>query len=161
MLGKGSVFTVTLPLKAREEEPAPQEEPVLRESPDYSAKRVLIVEDNELNMEILEELLTMIGVQTGKAYDGQEAVELVKNQPEGYYDLIFMDIQMPVMDGYSATRLIRSLGREDTARVPIYAVSANALAQDVANALEAGMNGHIAKPVDLETLGKVLKHCLA
>lgn len=161
VLGKGSVFTVTLPLKAREEEPAPQEEPVLRESPDYSAKRVLIVEDNELNMEILEELLTMTGVQTGKAYDGQEAVELVKNQPEGYYDLIFMDIQMPVMDGYSATRLIRSLGREDTARVPIYAVSANALAQDVANALEAGMNGHIAKPVDLETLGKVLKHCLA
>ena len=81
---------------------------------------------------------------------------MVRESPEGYYDLIFMDIQMPVMDGYEATRQIRGMDREDVGGIPIFALSANALAEDVQNSLEAGMNGHIAKPVDLESIERVL-----
>lgn len=105
------------------------------------------------------ELLEMTGVQAEAARDGAEAVRLFEEAPEGYYDLIFMDIQMPVMDGYEATRQIRKMNRSDTEKLPIFAVSANALAEDVKNALDSGMNGHIPKPVDFDSIGKVLKQC--
>lgn len=162
--GKGSAFTVTLPLGIGETQPEPETVPEEVSGPEettedgrnYQDKRVLLVEDNELNMEIAEELVSLTGVQVEKAYDGQEAVDLVSNSPPGYYDLIFMDIQMPVMDGYEATRQIRSLDREDARKLPIFAVSANALAEDVQNSLKAGMNGHIAKPVDLGEIEKVM-----
>ena len=126
----------------------------------YSSKRVLIVEDNELNMEIMGALMEMIGIQTEKAYNGQEAVNRLQEVAEGWFDLIFMDIQMPVLDGYEATRRIRRMEREDLKHIPIFAVSANALAEDVKNSLEAGMNGHISKPVDLDLLKKVMGECL-
>ncbi len=123
----------------------------------YESKRVLIVEDVELNMEIAEAMIGMTGVQIEKAFNGQEAVQLVLQKPQGYFDFIFMDIQMPVMDGYEATRRIRAMDRKDTADVPIYALSANALAEDIENSLQAGMNGHLAKPIDMESIEKVLQ----
>lgn len=158
-LGKGSIFTVDLPLQIHQEAPEPKSnvKALAEEEQSYGDKRVLLVEDNELNMEILAELLDIIGVQMEKAVDGWEAVQMVQENPD-HYDLIFMDIQMPVMDGYEATRRIRSM--EGSVRnIPIYAVSANALAEDVKNALDSGMNGHIAKPVELESIEKVLMKC--
>lgn len=165
-LGKGSTFTVEFYLKIQEEllettEIGRQEDnpPILEiEQADYSDKRILLVEDNELNMEIAKELLSMTGALIEEAYDGKEAVEIVSKSPEGYYDLIFMDIQMPVMDGYEATRQIRKLDREDIQKMPIFALSANALAEDVERSRQSGMNGHIAKPIDMDEVDKVLKH---
>lgn len=152
-LGEGSVFTVELPLAPASEGDG------AREAAEYPGRRVLVVEDNALNLEILEELLQSTGVEIETAADGREAVEKVQSVPEGYYDLIFMDIQMPVMDGYEATRRIRSMEREDVRRMPIYAVSANALAEDVRHSLEAGMDGHLPKPVELAAIEKVLRQC--
>lgn len=152
-LGEGSVFTVELPLAPVSEGDG------ARDEAEYPGRRVLVVEDNALNLEILEELLQCTGVEIETAADGREAVEKVQSVPEGYYDLIFMDIQMPVMDGYEATRRIRSMEREDVRRMPIYAVSANALAEDVRHSLEAGMDGHIPKPVELAAIEKVLRQC--
>ncbi len=122
----------------------------------HSGKRVLLVEDNELNREIAKELLSYIDVQVESAENGQIAVDMVKDNPPHHFDLIFMDIQMPVMDGYEAARCIRSLGREDTAAIPIIAMTANAFADDIRNALEAGMNDHVAKPVEIEKLLSVM-----
>ena len=132
----------------------------MEEEPDYSNRRVLLVEDNELNMEILEELLGITNIHIEKAYDGQQAVSMVTSQPPHYYNLIFMDIQMPVMDGYEAARQLRNMDRDDLHVIPIVAVSANALASDVENALIAGMNGHIPKPVDLDELIGTLQQYL-
>lgn len=120
--------------------------------------RVLLVEDVELNMEIAEELIGTTGVQIDKAYNGKEAVELFAKNPCGYYHLIFME--MPVMDGYEATKQIRGLDKKDAETIPIIALSANALADDVENALNAGMNEHIAKPIDMEAVWKILKKYL-
>lgn len=128
---------------------------------DYAHRRVLLVEDNELNVEIMEELLSITNIQVEKASNGQEAVSMVSEKDIGYYDLIFMDIQMPVMDGYEATRQIRKMDRSDTKTLPIYAVSANALASDIQNAKDAGMDGHIAKPVDFDSIERVLKQYLS
>jgi signal transduction histidine kinase/DNA-binding response OmpR family regulator len=119
---------------------------------DYSGKRVLIVEDNELNMEIAEELLLRTGVTVEKAENGEIAVNLLRQMPENYFDIVFMDIQMPKMNGYEATREIRKSGREDLKTLPIIAMSADAFSDDVRHAEEAGMNGHIAKPVEIEKL---------
>jgi len=152
-LGKGSVFTVELPLA-----PAPEGDAALEEA-DYPGRRVLLVEDNALNLEIMEELLQLTGVEIETAADGSEAVEKLQSAPEGYYDLIFMDIQMPVMDGYEATRRIRAMERADVQRLPIYAVSANALAEDVKNSMDAGMDGHIPKPVEMAAIEKVMRRC--
>jgi signal transduction histidine kinase/CheY-like chemotaxis protein len=121
-------------------------------SKDYSGKRVLLVEDNELNMEIAEELLCQVGVKVDKVLDGSKAVSRVNDMPVGYYDLIFMDIQMPEMNGYEATMAIRSSEREDLKKIPIVAMSANAFSDDVKRAKDAGMNGHMSKPVDIKNL---------
>lgn len=127
---------------------------------DYSAYRVLLVEDNELNLEIASELLGMTGVQVDTASDGRQAVERFAAAPEGYYDIIFMDIQMPVMDGYEAARRIRGLDRTDAGSVWIVAMTANAFVEDVRRSREAGMNEHVSKPVDLERLQDVLRRRL-
>lgn len=126
------------------------------ENASYAGKRILLVEDNELNREIAEELLSFIGVLTEEAENGQIAVEMAEKSPQGYYDLILMDIQMPVMNGYEATRRIRGLGREDTDRIPIIAMTANAFADDIREALDAGMNDHVAKPVEVAKLLEML-----
>ena len=124
---------------------------------DYSGSRVLLVEDNELNQEIAMELLGMTGVQVEVAGDGAQALEKFRQSPEGYYDIIFMDVQMPVMDGYEATRQIRRLSREDAGGVWIVAMTANAFVEDVRQARQAGMNEHISKPVDVDRLLDILR----
>lgn len=117
---------------------------------DFSGKRILLVEDNELNLEIATELLEMNGLVIETALDGEQAVETFAASRPFYYDLIFMDIQMPVMNGLDAARAIRGLERPDAALVPIVAMSANAFVEDVKNSIDAGMNDHISKPLDME-----------
>ena len=124
---------------------------------DFSGSRVLLVEDNELNQEIAMELLGMTGVQVEAAGDGAQAVAKFQNAPEGWFDLILMDIQMPVMDGYEAARRIRQLPRPDAQSVWIVAMTANAFVEDVRLARQAGMNEHISKPVDVDRLMEILR----
>ncbi|MCM1299212.1 MAG: response regulator [Firmicutes bacterium] len=126
----------------------------------FKDKRVLLVEDNELNREIAEEILKETGLIVETAPDGTDAVSMVEKCPENYYDAILMDVQMPVMDGYEATRTIRAMHRKDTENIPIIAMTANAMEEDKQMALTSGMNAHVAKPIDIgqlfATLGKYL-----
>ena len=125
----------------------------------YAGKRILLVEDNELNREITTEIIGMTGVTIDSAENGKIAVEKVMEAPEKWYDLIFMDIQMPIMNGYEATAAIRALAGS-RGKVPIIAMTANAFAEDVQLAKNTGMNEHIAKPLDLNKLNDVLKQWL-
>ena len=129
------------------------------EPSDYTGKRILLVEDNELNREIGVEILQMTGAEVETAENGKIAVEKVEASPKGLYDFIFMDIQMPVMNGYEATAAIRSLPGEK-GKLPIVAMTANAFAEDVQLAKNTGMNGHIAKPLDMNKLNDVLENWL-
>ncbi len=122
-----------------------------------SGKRVLLAEDNEMNQMIAETILTESGLLVEIAGDGSEAVEKIKTAPAGYYDIILMDIQMPVMDGYEAAKQIRLLEDRQKADIPIVAVTANAFKEDRKIAMEAGMNGHLAKPYDIPAIMETLK----
>lgn len=126
------------------------------EQSDYSGKRVLVVDDNDLNIEIAEELLTHIGIRVEKARDGKQAVDMLRDKAANYYDMVFMDIQMPVMNGYEAVREIRASAREDLKTVPIVAMSADAFSDDIQKAAVSGMNGHVAKPIELPKLQAAL-----
>ncbi|MGN0583986.1 MAG: response regulator [Ruminococcus sp.] len=126
------------------------------ENMDLTGHRILLVEDNDLNYEIAAEILKMTGVSVERAEDGAKAVDMISSCSDGYYDIIFMDIQMPVMNGYDATRVIRSMNRDYCRQVPIVAMTANAFAEDVQAAKTAGMNEHIAKPLDLNILARTL-----
>lgn len=126
----------------------------------YEDKRILLVEDNELNREIAVELLSSTGAAVDTAQNGKEAVAMVENALPGTYHLVFMDMQMPVMDGCTAAKEIRKLSREDVKSLPIIAMTANAFADDRKRTREAGMNGHLAKPVDMEQLGQILRKWL-
>ena len=140
------------------EEPAEEEKPfVALEEMDLTGGRVLLVEDNELNAEIAMEILKMTGLTVERVEDGIEAVDRLAECEDGRYDMIFMDIQMPRMNGYDATRAIRAMDRNYCRQVPIVAMTANAFAEDVHAAKTVGMNEHIAKPLDLNTLAKILK----
>ena len=123
---------------------------------DFSGKRVLLVEDNELNREIATEILQEAGFTVEVAVDGSDAVHMVEKSEEYYYDIILTDIQMPVMDGYEEVIAIRGLKRKDVAAMPIIAMTANAFEEDKALALKCGMNGHIAKPLDMNTVFRIL-----
>lgn len=123
---------------------------------DFSGKRVLLVEDNEINIEVAEELLNIVGIQVEKAMNGRLAVERMLETEPGYYDLIFMDIQMPVMNGYEASKAIRASDRDDLTHIPIVAMTADAFSDDIRKSKDAGMNDHISKPVDVEKLEEVL-----
>ena len=127
------------------------------EEMDLTGGRVLLVEDNELNAEIAMEILKMTGLTVERVEDGIEAVDRLAECEDGRYDMIFMDIQMPRMNGYDATRAIRAMDRNYCRQVPIVAMTANAFAEDVHAAKTVGMNEHIAKPLDLNTLAKILK----
>ncbi len=118
---------------------------------------LLAAEDNEINAEILSEILSMEGATCEIAENGQLVLERFKNSKEGEFDAILMDVQMPIMNGYEATRAIRALAR----RIPIIAMTANAFAEDEKEALEAGMNVHLAKPIDIELLNKVISQCVS
>lgn len=122
----------------------------------FADKRILVVEDNDLNREIAYELLKETGAEIETACDGKEAVDKVSASPEGYYNLIIMNIQMPVMNGLEATKNIRRLDRQDIKKLPIVAMSANAFAEDVQLSLKAGMNEHIAKPIEIISLYKII-----
>ena len=126
-------------------------------SPDLTGKHILLTEDNDINREIALELLHVTNAETDAAINGQEAVDRYLQSPEGYYDLILMDIQMPVMDGYEAVRRIRASGRNDAASIKILAMTANAFAEDIAKARAAGMNGHLAKPIDIHAFMNTLR----
>ncbi len=128
---------------------------------DFSGKRILLVEDNELNREIAVEILTEAGIEIEEAEDGSIALEKVRNAAPGEYDLVLMDIQMPVMDGYEACRRIRALEDEERSSIVIVAMTANAFEEDKMAAIEAGMNGHIAKPLDVEVLFGTLEEIFA
>ena len=127
---------------------------------DFSGMRVLLAEDNELNQMIAEAILTEKGLDVEIAKDGVEAVEKMKTAPAGYYDLILMDIQMPKMDGYEAAKQIRAMDDKGKASIPIVAVTANAFEEDKKTALDAGMNGHLAKPYDIAAIMETLKTLL-
>ncbi len=123
---------------------------------DYSGKRILLVEDNELNKEIATAILEDAGLMVDTVSDGMEAVDIMCAADEDKYDLVFMDIQMPRMDGYTATREIRTLTNNKKANIPIIAMTANAFEEDRKKSLEAGMNGHVVKPINIEEIAKVL-----
>ena len=123
--------------------------------------RILLTEDNELNQEIAAAILSEAGFEVDVAENGQQAVETLQNAPAGYYQLVLMDIQMPVMNGYQAAQAIRSLPDPDLSSVPIIAMTANAFEEDKQAALKHGMNGHIAKPIDINILFDALDKILA
>ena len=127
---------------------------------DFEGKRILLVEDNLLNREIALELISATGATVEEAEDGVEAVEKFEHSSEGYYDLILMDIQMPRLNGYEATRRIRLLPRSDARQVLIFAMTADAFADDIAKSKEAGMNAHISKPLDIKLLYQQLNAVL-
>ena len=158
-LGIGSEFVVELNFRVAEEATKEQEEaPVVRR--DFTGKRILLAEDNELNREIAVMLLTSVGFEVDCAEDGSVAIDKLKYAAPGYYDVILMDIQMPYMNGYKATSIIRGSMREGFKEIPIVAMTANAFEEDRKKALDCGMNAHVAKPIDmdvlLETLGNLL-----
>ena len=138
----------------------PASEPAQPTAADLKGKKLLLVEDNELNREIALEILKEAGFVVDTAEDGAVAVQKIKQAAPGQYDLILMDIQMPNLDGYEATRQIRALPDAEKASIPIFAMTANAFEEDRQNALEAGMNGHIAKPLDVPHLLRVLTDAL-
>ena len=154
--GNGSSFTVELSfaLPDSEENDAGSGENTEKvyDASVMKDKLFLIAEDNELNSEILTEMLAAEGVKCDLAVNGAEAVEKFKNSPAGHYDMILMDVQMPVMNGYEATRQIRACDHPDAADIPIAAMTANTFAEDVNAAMESGMNGHLAKPIDMEAV---------
>ena len=127
---------------------------------DLRGKRVLAVEDNALNMEIIRTLLEDQGIIVDEAYNGAEAVECMEKSSPGHYDLVLMDIMMPVMSGLEATREIRNLPREDCKNIPIVAMSANAFDEDVKQSIASGMNAHLSKPINIEKLLETLSSIL-
>ena len=165
--GKGSEFTFVLTVRVGTEADLPRD--VITDADgriiedrelDMTGKRVLLVEDNELNREISRELLQNEGIVVEEAEDGEEAVQKVNAADAGYYDMVLMDIQMPKMDGYEATRQIRAIADPARAQIPIVAVTANAFEEDRRAAEEAGMNGHIAKPISVTQLREQMARCM-
>ena len=157
--GKGTVFTFTLMHKIADRKYYSQRiEKVktssMRES--LSGKHVLLAEDNDLNAEIAVTILEEAGLVIERVEDGIQCVNRVEQMSPGTYDLILMDIQMPNMDGYQAAQRIRNLNDKTRAEIPIIAMTANAFAEDRKRTFDAGMNGHIAKPIDIEKLGAVI-----
>lgn len=153
-LDVGSVFTVEVRLFYADEEEIKRSEPAafVPGEMDFEGKRVLLADDVEINREIAVAVLEMMNLTVEQACDGVEAVEMVLSHPAGYYDAVLMDIQMPRMNGYEASMVIRELSDKGKAQVPIIAMTANAFEEDIKNALESGMNGHVAKPIDQEKL---------
>ena len=154
--GEGSAFSFAVPLTLGREEDAGTETEELT----FSGRRILVVEDNELNAEIAQCLLEERDFTVECVYDGSQAVERIRSTPPGTYDVILMDIMMPVMDGLDATRAIRAMDREDCKTIPIIAMSANAFDDDLKKSVACGMNGHLSKPVEVEKLYQVLHQVL-
>ena len=153
--GAGTTFVIRVPFKIDPDVDKREEQKDVSEK-SIKGRHILLAEDNELNMKIAEFMLQNEGADVTKAWNGQEAVELFRNSEQGEFDVILMDIMMPVMNGYEATKRIRSLDREDAKKIPIIAMTANAFTEDRIRAKEAGMDEHISKPVDGKLLVKVI-----
>ena len=168
--GSGTEIVIRLRLQLAEESDVPEEERLngsadgkaasAEPAVDFSSKRLLLVEDNKINMEIANMILKQAGFTVETAENGKIALDMVKASEAGYYDAILMDIQMPEMDGYEATRAIRALDDKALADIPILAMTANAFKEDEDASMEAGMQAHIAKPIDVTVLMKVLAEIL-
>ena len=159
--GKGTTFTVTIPLKKAEHVETFDNDDEAAAEVSLAGLHVMLAEDVEMNAEIMMDLLDMEDITTEWAENGQRAVELFEQNEPGHFDVILMDMRMPVMDGLEASRTIRKLDRPDAQNIPIIALTANAFEEDVKACLDAGMNGHISKPVDIEKLKKLLGGILA
>ena len=157
--GKGTEFiiTVSLPIVEAEEESTAQKPKIVS----FDGKKALLVEDNEINREIAQMLLSQAGFEIETAVNGKEALDLVSASEPGFYDVVLMDVQMPVMDGYTAAKAIRALSDPVLSEIPIVAMTANAFQEDIREAEEAGMNGHIAKPLDVATMMDTLEQVLS
>ena len=154
--GIGTTFVIRIPFKIDMDSDKGKEQTDVSDEKSIKGLHILLTEDNELNMEIAEFMLQNEGADVTKAWNGQEAVEVFKKSEPGEFDVILMDIMMPVMNGYEATKMIRSLDREDAKAIPIIAMTANAFTEDRLRAKEAGMDEHISKPVDVRLLVKVI-----
>ena len=154
-VGEGSSFTVVLPFEIDHDPPAVETR--FTQTGDLCGKRLLVVEDNELNMEIAEFMLKGAGAEVDSVFDGESAVKAYTDAAPGTYLAVLMDLMMPVMDGYAATRTIRESGRPDAKTIPIIAMSANAYAEDVQKCLDTGMNAHISKPLYKEVMLETIK----
>ena len=159
--GRGTTFAVVIPLQRAQPADAPDAPAPSEPGFSVSGLHVLIAEDQEINADILSELLEMEGVTSEWAENGQRAAALFEGSAAGHFDAILMDMRMPVMDGLTATREIRKLARPDAARIPIIALTANAFEEDVKHCLQAGMDAHLSKPVDIDKLTDVLGRILA
>ena len=167
-VGMGTEFVIILKLKLQSEDEVREnnkdagiaEDKKETEAIDLFGKRILLVDDVDVNREIASKILTSMGFVVEKAENGKEAADKVATSQTGYYDLVLMDVQMPVMGGYEATALIRRLDNKELANIPIIAMTANAFAEDIENARKAGMNGHIAKPIDLAQMKKTIEEAL-
>ena len=156
-LGQGTTFTISIPMRiAKESDLQVKKANPEFDKSDLAGKRILLTEDNDLNAEIAMELLETEGFVVERAGDGVVCVEMMEKQPAGYYDMILMDIQMPIMDGYMATQKIRRLDDKIKASIPIVAMTANAFAEDKERAIQSGMNDHVAKPIDMNILLKTI-----
>ena len=157
-IGKGSTFTVTLKHRIVDEGCYTEKhvEELETDSGILEGRNILLAEDNDLNAEIAEVILERAGLKIERVEDGIQCVNRIMKMPAGTYDMILMDIQMPQMDGYKATRVIRRLPDKDKACIPIIAMTANAFEEDKRKAIAAGMNGHIAKPVQVDKLLSIL-----
>lgn len=153
--GVGTTFVITIPFKINEDA-ARDEEKQDEVTASIKGLNILLVEDNELNMEIAEFVIQSKGASVVKAWNGQEAVEAFEKSASGEFDVILMDVMMPVMNGYEATKTIRTMDRSDAKKIPIIAMTANAFVEDRIKSKEAGMNEHVSKPIDMKLLVKII-----
>ena len=160
-LFKSTLFYGLRPFITGEKESAPKEQETKSAHTDLTGRRILVAEDNELNWEIARELLSGQGIELEWAENGEVCLEKFRQSGEGFYDAVLMDVRMPVMNGYEATRQIRALNRKDAACVPIIAMTADAFAEDIKRCLECGMNAHVAKPIDFRELTRTLGKYIA
>ena len=161
--GKGTEFIIHVDFPLAEDEPetaAGSGSKAPERQADFSNKRLLLVEDNAINREIAQMILMELGFTVETAEDGKIALEKVAASAPGYYDGVLMDIQMPVMNGYESTQAIRALPDPELSRIPIIAMTANVFADDVQHSLDAGMNGHIGKPINIPDMVATLSECL-
>lgn len=156
-LEKGTTFHIIIPMEPAKKSVKAVE---VKKDIDLHGKKVLLAEDNELNMEISTELLQMEGIEVVQAWDGKEAYEIFKQSKDNEFDVILMDMHMPIMDGLESTRLIRKLKRQDALTIPILAVTANTFTEDIVKTKEAGMDGHLAKPIDIKILMELIEQVI-
>jgi CheY-like chemotaxis protein len=154
--GVGTTFIVTLPHKIAQKDDTTDNTDMELDMDIFKGKRILLAEDNDLNAEIAIELLTEAGFEMYRAEDGQVCIDMLNEASDFFYDVILMDVQMPNLNGYEATKVIRELPDPAKANIPIIAMTANAFEEDKRDALNAGMDGHLAKPVDEQELCKTL-----